>query len=140
MKLVLLLNNIAEEKLVPDFSNYKYRDDVAVVPTGEENASSLIHHAYALIWLSGYSPANEAFLAIQHRVPVIAADTNINRDLFGDAVLFSGVSPGSLTEQMQLLYKDETAKNNIAARAHAFIQTYDPARAAEALYHGLTQS
>ena len=140
MKLVLLLNNIVEKGLIPDFENYKYRNDVVIVTAGEKTASALIPHAYALIWLNRYSPAKEAFRAIRHQVPVIAADTNINRDLFGNAVLFSAISPESLTEQMQLLYKDETAKNNMAALAHVFIQKYDAAGAAEALYLGLRES
>jgi len=140
MKLVLVLNKIAEEGLIPDFSNYKYREDVVIVPEGIENASSLILHAYAIIWLGRYSPDNEVFRAIHHHIPVIAADTDINHKLFGDAALFSEVSPGSLTEQMQLLYKDETAKNNIAALGDRFVQKYDAAKAAEALYLGLTAS
>ena len=138
MKIVLLHSGMDEEGLVPDFKNYRYRDDVKIISTEEKNAQLLTAHAYGLIWLSDYFPGNEAFRAMQHKVPLIAEDNETNKSLFGNAALFSALSQNELADKMQLLYKDELLKKSVSDHAPGWLLKYDAMKAADALLNGIS--
>ena len=131
MKLVLLHSGMDEEDLVPDFKNYRYREDVKIISTKEKNARLLVAHAFGLIWLSNYYHCNEAFRAMQNSVPLIAEDNEINKSLFRNAALFSALSQDELSDKMQLLYKDEFLKKSVSGHARPVLEKYDVVKSAD---------
>ena len=138
MQLVLLPDFISDEELIPDFKNYKYRDDVKIIAPGEKNADALIQYAYALIFLCGYERHEDVLKALSCYVPVVAEDTPANRSLFGNSALFSPVTDTSLAECMQLLYKDESVKHTLNSTAQDVLQKYDAEVSALSLRNGVS--
>lgn len=138
MKLVLLLNNISGEGLVPDFKNYKYHDDTLMISAAEEGADMLIPYAYAMVWLSRYTAACEIFPAMQNNTAIIAEENDINISLLGGAAVFAKLSADGVSEKMQLLYKDEAFKTGVAGNAAAVLEKYGTLKATAALYYCIT--
>lgn len=132
MKLVLMLLNIQEKNLIPDFKNYRYREDVLIISEKETSAFS-VENAFGLIWFCGYEHAAIAFAALKSGVPVIVPENNINKSLFRDAAIFTALSETGLAENMQLLYKDETVRKNLNENAEILLENYDAEQSAEQL-------
>ena len=132
MKLVLL-NETHSEEIVSDFKNYKYRDEVRIILPKEKNADSLIGHAFAVIFFSVYDAVLHPFHAMMNKVPVIAAENEINKSLFAKGALYTDITATALAERMQMLYKDEQYKNSLVHEGSLVLSKYDPEQTAHLL-------
>ncbi len=133
LKLVLLPDAVSETELIPDFKNYKYREEVKIIDPTQANAGKLLRHAFAVVWLSEYRSQAEVLEAMQQHIPVIVADNQINKSLFGNAVIYGSTTDAGLAEKMQLIYKDESQKTMLAANSKNILQKYDAEKAAQDL-------
>jgi hypothetical protein len=137
LKLLLFLEDVSEENLIPNFKNYKYRSDTILIQSNASKAEVIIQAAFALIYFSEYIQNNIAFTAMQHSVPTIVSNTKENENLFANAVLFTNIEEKSLAEKMQLLYKDEMVRNTLVLQANQLLKKYDSDKAAEELYNAI---
>jgi glycosyltransferase involved in cell wall biosynthesis len=137
LKLGLLLQNISEENLIHNFTNYKYKDDIFFVKV---DAEALVASAFACIHFTNYAANSLSFVALQNRVPVIAVENNTNNSIFENAALFCTLSEKSLSEKMQLLYKNEYIRNEITANGLALLQKYNATTASKILYDFISTS
>jgi glycosyltransferase involved in cell wall biosynthesis len=135
MKLVVFLDEVLEENLIPNFKNYKYKDDIVFIVQDANNRRNIVAASNGLFYFCTYKPSNIAFIAIQQAIPIVTIDTNINRSIFGDAVLYTESTDKAIAEKMQLLYKDETIKKDLAIASKVLLQKYDATKAAEDLYN-----
>jgi hypothetical protein len=135
IKLVLFLDDVVEEKLIPDFKNYKYREEVIFIKQDVNNRRNLVSASNGLFYFSEYKTNNIAFVALQQAIPIVMLDDEINRSVFGEAVLYTESTDKAITEKMQLLYKDETVKKKLAIASKEFLKKYDAAKVAEHLYN-----
>ena len=125
LKLMLLFENEIDEKLLPDFKNYKYKNDVVSVKETVQNSLSLKAASFALIFLGDYSYKQNVYEALQFNIPVIAADTNDNRILFNQAVAYASLTTEGLAQQLQIMYKDEIYKKQQIQHANQFLTDFD---------------
>ncbi len=135
MKLVLFLDDVPEEKLIPDFKNYKYRDEVIFIKQDVNNRRNIVSASNALFYFSEYQTNNIAFVALQQAIPIVTVDNDINRSIFGEAVLYTATTDKAITEKMQWLYKDEALKNNLTMASKELLKKYDATKVAEHLYN-----
>ncbi len=139
MKLVLLLEGISQNHLKVDFKNYKYREDIIFVKDTNEHKVPLMQSAFALIYFSEYRTDCTAFQAFQHNVPVIAADSSINKSLFGAGAIFTSIGEKALSEKMQLIYKDDLLKSQLTKEGSKIVEKYNATVAAEDLYKAILE-
>ncbi len=135
MKLVLFLDDVLEEKLIPDFKNYKYRDEVIFITQNVNNRRNIVSASNGLFYFSEYKTNNIAFVALQQEIPIVTLDNEINRSIFSEAVLYTKNSDKAITEKMQLLYKDESIKSNLTIESKQLLKKYDATKVAEHLYN-----
>lgn len=137
MKLVLLLENVIEENLIPDFKNYKYKDEVFIVTQTVNNRRNIVSASSALFYFSTYTENSIAFVAVQQAIAIITLDNKINKSLFDNAALYTTASDKAIGEKMQLLYKDESIKDKLKAASVKLLQKHDINEAAEQLYKAI---
>jgi hypothetical protein len=123
MKLVIISNLAAPEKLVPNFENYRHKDDVFFVEPNQQTIA--IAEAYAAISFSKYSKNSFAMQCLQYNLPCIIADNEINRSVFGNAVLFSMLDQQELSKQIQLLYTNENMAASLRFSGSQLLQKYN---------------
>lgn len=134
MKLVLLLDNVDEEILIPDFKNYKHKEDIVFVQENEENKAQIIASAFTCLFLDIYSNINNAFIALQNNVAVIASNSELNKSIFENAVLYTNITDKNIAENMQQLYKDEQLKKELQIESETVLQKYNADKTAAVLY------
>lgn len=134
IKLLLLLDNVAEENLISDFNNYKYKSDVVFVNKNNESCNALITSSFAFIYLSDYKNINNLFFALQTKVPAIVNNTEINNSIFKKAVLYTHTNEVGIAANMQQLYKDEQLKNELQLEAVTILKKYDSNKTATVIY------
>jgi hypothetical protein len=134
MKLVLLLDNVDEEILIPNFKNYKHKEDVVFVQENVENKAPIIASAFTCLFLDTYNYINNAFIALQNNVPVIAANSELNKSIFENAILYTNLTDKNIAENMQQLYKDEQLKKKLQIESETVLQKYNAEKAATFLY------
>ena len=134
MKLVLFLDAVAEENLIPNFKNYKYKDEVYFILQDVNNRRNIVSASNGLFYFSEYKTNNISFVALQQAIPIVAVDNNINRSIFAEAVLYTENNDKAITEKMQLLYKDEAIKNKLATASKELLKKYDAINVAIHLY------
>jgi hypothetical protein len=135
MKLVLFLDAVPEEKMIPDFKNYKYREEVIFIKQDVNNRRNIVSASNGLFYFSEYKTNNIAFVALQQTIPIVMLDDEINRSIFSEAVLYTENSDKAITEKMQLLYKDETVKTSLAIASKELLKKYEATKVAEHLYN-----
>ena len=133
MKLVLLFHKISAEDPVPDFKNYKYRQDVILIPHTEKAENELLQNCFALVWFGAFHQRDIAFASLKNDIPVIVEDNKTNKSLFGEGVLFTMLTVHDLAEKMQVLYKDESIRNKTIERGKFLLQKYNSTVATTAL-------
>ena len=134
IKLVMLLDKVAELDLIPDFDNYKYKADVVFINTSIKNTNNLIAASFAFIYLSDYKNINNLFFALQANIPAIINNTEPNNSIFKKSVLYSNTNEVGIAANMQQLYKDEQLKNELQIEAITILEKYDSDKTAEAIY------
>ncbi|MFN0082277.1 MAG: hypothetical protein ACKVOM_07125 [Ferruginibacter sp.] len=134
IKLLLLFENKIDENLLPDFKNYKYRNDVTLLKQTLENDESVKAAAFAFIFLNDYYKFDSVHAAFFYNVPVIAAKTTANEFLFATAVAYTVITAADVALQLQLVYKNEAYKNSLTQQATTYLQKYDTNKASKKLY------
>jgi hypothetical protein len=137
MKLILLLDDVVEENLIPDFKNYKYKDEVYIIIQTVNNRRNIVSASSALFYFSTYTENSIAFVAVQQAIPIITLDNKINKSLLDNAALYTTASDKAIGEKMQLLYKDESIKDKLKEASIALLQKHDITEAAEQLYKAI---
>ena len=133
MKLVVLLHNISEKDAVPDFKNYKYKEDVILLQRTVNIENELLPNCFALIWSGSFEQRDIVFAGMQHEIPIIVSDNKINKSLFSEAVLYTTLTAADLAAKMQVLYKDEEIRNKKIEQGKILLEKYDLHTAASAL-------
>ena len=138
LKLLLLLYEIEEDNLVPDFKNYKYKTDVFFVKETRENKVPITASAFGSIYLSDYKNVNNVFIAMQNCVPLIVLDNEINNSILDKAALYTQSNEAAIAEKMQALYKDEQLKKVMRIEADNILEKYDSEKTATHIYKIIT--
>ena len=125
LKLMLLFEREIDEKLLPDFKNYKYKNEIVLVKETIENCFLLKAASFAYVFLGDYSCKQNVYDSMQYNIPVIAADTNDNRLLFEHSVAYSSLTVEALAQQLQNMYKDERFKRQQLYNAEQFLANFD---------------
>ena len=131
LKLILFFENDIDEKLLPHFKNYKYRNDVILLKETNENKSILIAAAFSFIYFSDYKRSKEVYTALQYNIPVIAADTETNKLLFKLNVAYTANSIDDLALQLQLIYKDEVYRKQLLQNSTIDLTKFDTQKASQ---------
>ena len=140
MQLVLLLTGDEEKNLVPDFNNYKYREQVKMI--SRESAAErplFIAGAYAAVYLPDlelYEP--EVFQSMSYHVPMIASDNAFCRSAFGEVALYCNNDVQQVADQLMLLYKDENRRNILKQHQQRLAAERSALDTAEKLWQVLT--
>lgn len=125
LRLMLLFENEIDEKLLPTFKNYKYKNEVVLVKETKENTLSLTAAAFAYIFFGDYKSSKNVYNAFSYNIPVIAADTISNNLLFKMAVTYAAINVDSLALQLQLIYKNESYKIQLLKKATVFMTRFN---------------
>ncbi len=125
LKMILLFENEIDEKLLPDFKNYKYKDQVVLLKETRENSMLLTAAAFSYIYFSDYKSRECVYKAFQYYVPVIAADTITNNLLFKLAVCYTAIAVDGLALQLQLIYKDEVYRKQLLQKSTIYLTNFD---------------
>jgi hypothetical protein len=139
MKMVLLLKDISATNLIPDFKNYKYKSDVIFIEKANNPYNEIVEAAFTVINFCKYSNNSISFVALQKNVPLIAADNNINKSIFGQAAIYCDTTEKGMSEKMQLIYKDEALKNNLNFHGNILLKKYAADKAAQDLYNMIAE-
>lgn len=138
IKLVLLLNGQQPERLINDFKNYKYRNDVFFIDEAVAMGSMLIPCAFAMLYFSNQFATNYAIAALQHHVPVIAEQNDVNNAFFKKAFLPTAIKEHDIAAQMQAIYKDEAIREHLQQQAQQVLSVYNIDNAATNLYNAIS--
>lgn len=115
MKLVVktTLSAAATEKL----TTYKFRNDVVIVQNEESVAAC---YAAVFMYVKGSDYTGVSAL-LQYQVPVIASDNEHFKNVYGEYVHYAAInSEKSLGTAMVELYRNETLRNQLVAKASVF--------------------
>ncbi len=127
IKLVLALDDVSQNNLIEDFENYKYKDEIFFF---NDIKDGLIAASYAVINFSNYTIGSYLFTALQNNVPLILHNNDINKTVFHNAALYVESDEKSISESMQLLYKNEIARNTMIKSGVDLLLKYDDNKAA----------
>lgn len=134
IKMLLLFEKDVDEKLLPDFKNYKYKADIILLKQTSANHHVITAAAFAFIFFGDYRNFASVHQAFYNNVPVIAAKTAANELLFTKAVAYTATTVADLAAQMQLVYKNEVYKNSLTHLATSYLEKYDSNKASKKLY------
>jgi len=108
---------------IKDLQTYKYRDDVRLVITeNRQEFYRLIAGSFSLIHTND---SLIPFHAMNMMIPVICADTDLNRERYKDAVIYANKNPQQIAEQMMRVYKDENIQKEITAKGKELSAIHD---------------
>ncbi len=137
IKLVLFLDNITNAGLIENFENYKYKEDIIFITENDENIKEIVSAANTIFSFVDYKPNNVAMIALQNEVTVVLEDTEMNKSIFGEAVLYVSIEQKSIADMMQLIYKDEAIKINFKTNVENLLLNYNAENAAEQLFQAI---
>jgi glycosyltransferase involved in cell wall biosynthesis len=137
MKL-LVIGNLALQHsgLAEKLKTYKYREDVVLAASPQEETSSLlIAAAYALLHTGSLDGSGLAVLdAMQCEVPVITSHTAMP-EISGEAALYTAPDdPDALAKQMLTLYKDEDLRSRFIKEGKERVRHFSWEQAAAACW------
>lgn len=142
MKLVLLVSATYKAEIVPDYKNYKYRDDVIIIKN-ENNSSGHIcmAAAYAAMYFPEYFSREEnLLLPLMYAVPLITGSDNLQAGIYDGNALYCQPAAQQVAEKMMLLYKDEDLRNSLAANYRQLATSCTWEQAASNLWASITGS
>ena len=102
--------------LIEKLESYKYKNDVVLLDYMDEEAlTNITASAYALVFPSFFEGFGVPPLeAMQCNVPVITSNVSSMPEICGDAALYANpANHEELAQQMMLLYKDESLRNQL---------------------------
>ena len=112
-KLVIYVDDKQLKSLKKLLGNYKYRLDVLLINKPEEYAT-LFGAAYAVLL-----GANESYfmemnqLAFKYKIPMLLPEDEHYNSIAKNAAVYCDLSEKSISDNLILLYKDETLRNSI---------------------------
>jgi glycosyltransferase involved in cell wall biosynthesis len=123
-------------------STYKYRDDVMIVDhASAAKLAQLTAAAYAAIDLNGQLRFTKLLAAMQCGVPVLAVNSALMMELFGEAALyFNPASYEDIANQLMLVFKDENKRNELIEQGDAILAGHQWELAADRLAQLLFKS
>jgi hypothetical protein len=97
---------------IPDFKNYKYKNEVKMILSDNEPESKeLCAAAYAAIYLPSKTNTSRAAIHfLKSAVPLIVSDNEFNHLAYHDAVLYTQLNETQLAGHIMALYKDENLR------------------------------
>ncbi len=120
MKLVITgLITPQKNDVLDKLSSYKYKDDVVILSSlNEQQTSNIIAAAYCCILPSRYDGFATAILnSLQSGVPVIASNIEGMKEAGWDACIYTVPDDvDDIANQMKLLYRDEQQRNLLIAK------------------------
>lgn len=125
LKMILLFKNEIDERLLPDFKNYKYKNEVVILKETRENVLQLTAAAFTLIFFADYKSRGNLYNALNNNIPVIVADTFTNNLLYKSAVSYAAPTVDGLALQLQLIYKNEIYKKQLLQQANIYLTQFD---------------
>lgn len=134
IKMLLLFEKEIDEKLLPNFKNYKYKADIILLKQTSANYPIITGAAFAFIFFGDYRNFTSVHQAFYNNVPVIAAETTANELLLTKAVAYTATTVEDLAAQMQLVYKNEGYKNTLTQMAASYLEKFDSNEASKKLY------
>jgi hypothetical protein len=134
LKILLLLNGMGKENLIPDFEYYKYKADVIFVEATSQNTAEIIASSFALILLNDFLQPHTATIAMQNNIPIIAEDTLKNKNYFSKAALLTKATEIDFANALQEMYKDEMLQKKLMAEAQNILKKYDTEKSAIKLF------
>lgn len=114
-----------------------FKDDVKWVGyMGVDELSKVTAGAYALVYASLFEGFGIPILeALQCDVPAIVSNTSSMPEVAGDAgLLVDPNDPQDIAAKMEMLYKDETLRNQLKAKAKEQVKKFDWDRSAAQLW------
>jgi len=112
----LLVTGKADDGFMEKLKTYKYRDDVTVLDTlNNEQYAKLVTAAYALICVPVYDGIGLPIVeAMQAGVPTIASEKTALSEMAADAALYvNPIEVDELANQMKILYRDEALRSQL---------------------------
>jgi glycosyltransferase involved in cell wall biosynthesis len=134
---LLLLAPPAPHTLATPLATYKYKSEVQLIQAlSLADGLGLLASAYAFIDIPGSdSPRLRIFDAWKSGTPVITGSLEHLPEHSGDSVLFAPPGdPAWLAERLMLLYKDETLRKDLIAKAAYNVQPLDWQRTADRVW------
>ncbi|RYD54928.1 MAG: glycosyltransferase family 1 protein [Sphingobacteriales bacterium] len=114
-----------------------FKDDVKWVGyMGVDELSQVTAGAYALVYASLFEGFGIPILeALQCDVPAVVSNTSSMPEVAGEAgLLVDPNDPQDIAAKMEMIYKDETLRNNLKAKAREQVKKFDWDRSAEKLW------
>ena len=128
MKLLIAIKNNQLQELQSIISNYKFREDVIMLPEKSESViNAIIASSYCLIFpdVTNFQRHN-IFFGMQSEVPVILPDNPSEKSSFETAAMFGTENEKTLSKNMMLMYKDEETRSAIIQAAKAITNQLYP--------------
>jgi hypothetical protein len=115
MQLLLALTCTQKENPVPDFANYKYRNEVKLITAeNDQIMSELTSAAYAAIYLPARDITEDiGLMAIKNNSPLITVGNEFCKSLYNDAALYVKTEEKNIAEKMMLIYKNENLREDM---------------------------
>lgn len=136
-KLVLIFKDNVTKDAIPNFSTYKYRDDVTRIETREAKPMiDALANAYSVIQLFNSADGmNLELEAMRHGIPVISTCPNPEQEnFFGSSALYAANNEAGIAEQMMRFYKDENMYREYAQKAREFSAGFNWQATVQTLY------
>ncbi|MDB5203239.1 MAG: glycosyltransferase family 4 protein [Ferruginibacter sp.] len=135
IRMVILLDDIAESLAVKDFNLYKFREEVSMIRiTDHATSAAIIGSAFAMIQPDQLHTGNHLFHGLSAGIPVIGLDTPENRTDFSNAILYSSADEKSISQNMIRIYQDEHGRAELLANAANLAAQHTPSRSAQFLW------
>ncbi len=98
----------------------------------DDELDALYRRARVFVFLSDYEGFGMTPLeAIAHGVPPVLLDTDVMREVYGDAASYVSLDPSSIADTLERLLTDDDAQREALARACRRLEMYSWDRAAE---------
>ncbi len=136
-QLKLIVNLQGHPEPVPNFSNYKYRNDVELISNpGLKNTIATLANSFAIIQLFNAPEGSRTETeAMHYGIPVISTCPETERqNYFSSSALYAANSDAGIAEQLMRLYKDENTYRHFSNAAKEFAGQFSWQAGAETLY------
>ncbi len=136
MQLVLLFNPSQKDKQIKDFATYKYRNEVKIINTEENETTALLTSAaYAVIYLPFFDISESVGIAaLKSNSSLITTDNEFCKALYHDAAVYTVAHEKNISEKMMLLYKDEQLRNSLISKGNNLAAAYTWENTADQLW------
>ncbi len=118
MKMMITTDMKKQKGFLEMLNNYKYREDVIYMNAAElDNFEVVCAASYAAVFFPEKTSIDSRVTnCLAGETPVILTDDEFYRSSFGNTVLYAKENVEAIAENLILLYKDESIRNNLIAR------------------------